>query len=583
MPETKTTRPAAGDQWTKRLKLNHSAAAISLAQPAPKSAAQLSTASTETTHAESCHLLSFASAREIVGKASVPILDLTDRETAIIQVTHTASVDVSEPISAANTAAAYQLQRIKSLGATLSTSVIMCRHSAIPKPVVAKVLRYKGDSASKLARVAEQYIVSLQAFDGRMFASYLELLPGSLFRGIRPRIERYTKVGGTPGALLFSEVGNDIVRLVAIPIKPQSFSSSSDVVASTAPSPQPQNKCLSIEATAGDSPQEMQGIEHRKRKADGEVHVDTPPRQKLVETESDNANDDPIVSSATFSNLPTELHRQIFDCMEYLDDVVCLGLTSRYFWDIARDYLHAYYASCLGQWAGVQIVFVGENVGPKDYPPALFSAEEVDQLLEEIEIPLNYDYPTRMLPRPVEMTLFQFTIPLFADKQKFVKLSEEAMDVYVCCRDRNRAKYDPALNATFRELIAEDATYFPRDQPWILRNLTAKEFVRSEAIALRPEFIHGPFIDGFGFGEVIISRICWSTFPCSSMNCAVPIHRGVWAGHGFDITTLAKHRAGTTEAEWRDVSEEVASEIAIICEAKYGPDWREIICKQHGS
>ncbi|EHK22424.1 uncharacterized protein TRIVIDRAFT_60714 [Trichoderma virens Gv29-8] len=348
------------------------------------------------------------------------------------------------------------------------------------------------------------------------------------FQLIAPRIERYTKVGGTPGALLFSEVGNDIVRLVAIPIKPQSFSSSSDVVASTAPSPQAQNKCLSIEATAGDSPQEMQGIEHRKRKADGEVHVDTPPRQKLVKTESDNANDDPI-------------------------------------------------------WAGVQIVFVGEDVRPKDYPPALFSAEEVDQLPEEIEIPLNYDYPTRMLPRPVEMTLFQFTIPLFADKQKCVKLSEEAMGVYVCCRDRNRARYDPALNATFRELIAEDATYFPRDQPWILRNLTAKEFVRSEAIALRPEFIHGPFIDGFGFGEVIISRICWSTVPCPSMDCAVPIHRGVWAGHGFDITTLAKHRAGTTEAEWRDVSEEVASEIAIICEAKYGPDWREIICKQHGS
>ncbi|EHK22425.1 uncharacterized protein TRIVIDRAFT_60713 [Trichoderma virens Gv29-8] len=193
MPETKTTRPAAGDQWTKRLKLNHSAAAISLAQPAPKSAAQLSTASTETTHAESCHLLSFASAREIVDKASVPILDLTDRETAIIQVTHTVSVDVSDPISATNTAAAYQLQRIKRLGATLSTRVFKCRHSAIPKPVVAKVLRYKGDSASKLARFAEvwkreklvlenlkhQYIVSLQAFDGRMFASYLELLQGS--------------------------------------------------------------------------------------------------------------------------------------------------------------------------------------------------------------------------------------------------------------------------------------------------------------------------------------------------------------------------------------------------------------------
>lgn len=38
------------------------------------------------------------------------------------------------------------------------------------------------------------------------------------------------------------------------------------------------------------------------------------------------------------------------------------------------------------------------------------------------------------------------------------------------------------------------------------------------------------------------------------------ISRGVWAGHCFDITTLARHGDEIQGAEWRDVSKEVASE-----------------------
>ncbi|KAH8754618.1 hypothetical protein F5883DRAFT_431345, partial [Diaporthe sp. PMI_573] len=51
------------------------------------------------------------------------------------------------------------------------------------------------------------------------------------------------------------------------------------------------------------------------------------------------------------------------------------------------------------------------------------------------------------------------------------------------------------------------------------------------------------------------------------------------AGHCFDITTLARHADKMQGAEWRDVSEDVSSEIAGIWEAEYGPDWRETVCK----
>jgi hypothetical protein len=55
------------------------------------------------------------------------------------------------------------------------------------------------------------------------------------------------------------------------------------------------------------------------------------------------------------------------------------------------------------------------------------------------------------------------------------------------------------------------------------------------------------------------------------------IHRGIWAGHYFDITTLARHEQDTKEKEWKDVSEEVAKEIASIWESEYRSNWRQII------
>lgn len=119
--------------------------------------------------------------------------------------------------------------------------------------------------------------------------------------------------------------------------------------------------------------------------------------------------------------------------------------------------------------------------------------------------------------------------------------------------------------------------FVPKDQAWILRNLTTKEFVTSGGIALDEKFINGPFIRGIGFGEVVMSRTCWSSSDSISMAYRGQIHRGVWAGHRFDITTRGRHDESTRdgEEEWKDVSEEVAAEIAAIWESEFGPKWRE--------
>ncbi len=90
--------------------------------------------------------------------------------------------------------------------------------------------------------------------------------------------------------------------------------------------------------------------------------------QKRVKSQGGNA----------YSDLPPEIHRLVFDHIEFIEDVICLGVTSRHFWAFAQEHVHAYYMSLLGQWAGENIVCVGEGVRPGDYPPGLFSAEELD-------------------------------------------------------------------------------------------------------------------------------------------------------------------------------------------------------------
>lgn len=107
--------------------------------------------------------------------------------------------------------------------------------------------------------------------------------------------------------------------------------------------------------------------------------------------------------------------------------------------------------------------------------------------------------------------------------------------------------------------------FYPANQPRILRNLTTKEYVGSEETSIKPDQIAGgTSTDGLDFfGEVVLSRICWSS-PYSDF-CG--IFREIWAGHKFDITTISQHQESLSdEILWKDVSAEVRAEIAEIRE-----------------
>ncbi|KAG6892498.1 hypothetical protein C0993_003686 [Termitomyces sp. T159_Od127] len=97
----------------------------------------------------------------------------------------------------------------------------------------------------------------------------------------------------------------------------------------------------------------------------------------------------------------------------------------------------------------------------------------------------------------------------------------------------------------------------------VFRNLTTKEYVRGDAIKkvkrLKLEFEH-----------VLYIRTTWSSDSSLSYCYSGPlqIHRGVWAGHRFDVTRIGHvvDEAGVAVDDWKDVTEEVLNEVQEIWE-----------------
>ncbi|KAF7587821.1 hypothetical protein BBP40_006673 [Aspergillus hancockii] len=139
------------------------------------------------------------------------------------------------------------------------------------------------------------------------------------------------------------------------------------------------------------------------------------------------------------------------------------------------------------------------------------------------------------------------------------------------------------LAETFYRIISHvaDDFGFPNDLRHLALDLFRKhsrprdalrEFVTSHAVALKPEYVHGPFIDFIGFGGVILSRICWSTSDDRSMDNKDGVSQGAWAGHMLDIVPLDTI---DIDKSWKEIAE--------IWKRKYGEDWRNIVIAEKES
>lgn len=272
----------------------------------------------------------------------------------------------------------------------------------------------------------------------------------------------------------------------------------------------------------------------------------------------------------TFSTLPFELYSLIFNHLDDLADLTCMSLATPHLWGITQRIIHQRYKAKLGKWAGEHIVCVGDQIPPGDYPPGLFSAEEVERLNKEVYVWKNHKGEDRTSPR----TLFNLTYPDGTLDKVGATANAEAARAYDACLLRCSRYPSIALRTKLLWIYTDRPDFTPRQEDWILRNLTAKEFVTAEGIALDKKFIRGPFIFGIGFGDAVVARTLWTSN--GTPEFGRQIGRGVWAGHRFDITTRSRHDESTKDEGWRDVSAEVKDEIAGIQESQRGWNWVDV-------
>jgi hypothetical protein len=119
---------------------------------------------------------------------------------------------------------------------------------------------------------------------------------------------------------------------------------------------------------------------------------------------------------------------------------------------------------------------------------------------------MEHDAVTHEVINVEPVSLFDYTRHGISKVQKEPCMLDEILRLRELLSSRQWCTGADLLSLGLRP--RSDREFFPTNEPWILRNLTNKQFVRAEAIALKPEFIHGPDIDILGFGEVVLSRVC---------------------------------------------------------------------------
>ncbi|TCD71461.1 hypothetical protein EIP91_010167 [Steccherinum ochraceum] len=131
---------------------------------------------------------------------------------------------------------------------------------------------------------------------------------------------------------------------------------------------------------------------------------------------------------------------------------------------------------------------------------------------------------------------------------------------------------------------------------WVLCNLTTGEYVRADAFDTIysntiPDKDEGEEEDIdpkvrttlralgnsiMSFGAVVGARFCWSSVD-DTATVTRDLHRGPWAGHRFEITTLDRLRILEEDKQWKDISDGALTQLKTIWKNEWGRDWRRFI------
>ncbi|KAJ7068990.1 hypothetical protein B0H15DRAFT_138440 [Mycena belliarum] len=263
----------------------------------------------------------------------------------------------------------------------------------------------------------------------------------------------------------------------------------------------------------------------------------------------------PSSNPNTLVNLPAETVIEICSHLDGLGDLLVLSVSCQVLWEIGRHELYRRLARMAADrlWAGDRIICVGDYLQNDDLPENVFTPEEeADFTCDDDE-----DQPTL------------YTFPFKIQKRDNFDVALALWDgLYMTAN--SSADHDSIMFDLYPLLGSETRTRYKRPQPGVLRNLSKRQYVRESAlfelIARRKDTM--PPIKNVRLGNIVLSRICFSSDSSISMSYEGGIHRGVWAGDRFDI--VASKWLEEVDEGWMDISDEAMEEMEAIWESEYG-------------
>lgn len=241
--------------------------------------------------------------------------------------------------------------------------------------------------------------------------------------------------------------------------------------------------------------------------------------------------------------LPNELISAVFNALDNMYDAICLSLADGRLFAVGFSRVVELQTAQFASWAGQRVICLGKYTTDNDYPTSvsgyvkeeLRRANKVDADSDDSDLNEGSgEDETEAHRRSDFVTLVRRYYEQFSSGEE---LQNEADfdDLYYRIRARDREPYR----------FLTQPQYPSRDQ-LILCNLSKSEYVRN--VALQELAAEDADDDSHKYytlqtvtlAHALLSRICWSMHPSISMQYDKNIHRGLWAGDKFEVTTMDK-------------------------------------------
>ncbi|KAJ3479306.1 hypothetical protein NLI96_g9148 [Meripilus lineatus] len=268
--------------------------------------------------------------------------------------------------------------------------------------------------------------------------------------------------------------------------------------------------------------------------------------------------------------LPLEVIDTILESVEDFKDAAALVMTNKMLYSLGFKAIQRRLVKIAAPSAGNRIVCHGEGTRGRDLPPGLTEKDWQEAVQWKMENPGSDDDSDADLEENCSYSSYaQETFPKLPDWYHRVPNDWKMMSGW---------KYFPRFHQKIGGPEWEEAleglvkVHKPSSENLVLCNLTKRVYVdgRKAQRSVKHDIIDRgiPFI----FGAILMCHICWSTASDVAFWYEGKIHRGVWAGHRFEITTKDRLKdirpvEGGVEDDWKDVTKEAMKETNRVAKA----------------